>query len=474
MKHLILLLVLPMLHVNCQSQDALSSQLPFDPNQLEVSIDKLVDQYVQLDIFSGVVLVAHHGQPVYHKAFGYADRKAQRKVTVDTRFDIGSMNKAFTKVAILSLINNGKLSLEDSLGTYLKGFQPEVANRVKVKHLLNHTSGIGDYHDPQYWDLPKDQKTIAGSVEKIKSLPLEFDPGSDQMYSNAGYVLLGAIIEQVTGQSYYDVIDEMIVKKLDLKNTFLREKYNIENRAIGYSTTMRGALEDNEYLQEYPKPDGGFYSTVMDILHFFRAYHYGDELWDEATRQLDEMYDFYQEHADSGGAMSHAGGFEGANTVHYEILRDQLSVIVFANMDEPVAEQIGAGILDIIRGQEPKKASLPALRNVFLTINEKGLDYVKDHFEEITINWHPADPKDMILNNIGYNMLFSGDTKEEQQSIGVFRLNTELFPEVANTWDSYGEALLKSGNKSEAIKAYKKALSIDPQLPSALAAIKDL
>lgn len=442
--------------------------------EMERKVDELVRQYQDLDIFSGVVLVAEQGVPVYHKAFGYADRDAKRKNTLATRFDIGSMNKAFTKVVLLNLVKAGKLRLDDPLGKFLPGFDPVAAQQVTVGQLLAHTSGFGDYHSPAYHDLSYEKKSLDRLLTLIKKLPLQFEPGTEQAYSNAGYVLLGAIIEEVSGKDFFTVVREYTVDRLGLENTYLQNKYQTPERAIGYTRTMRGALEANDYFQDPPGPDGGFYSTTTDMLQFFRAYHYGNTLWDEATKALDPMYPFLKEHANTGGAIPHAGGFPGANTVHYEILRDQISVVVFANMDETVAEELGAGILAIIRGQAPKSPVLPAHLWIYQSYRDKGIDYVRDHFEKLSTNWHPADPKDMILNMIGYNLLYSDDPKEIDQAIEVFTLNTELFPDIANVWDSLGEAWRKKGDRQKALQFYRKALKIRPDLPSAVAAVAEL
>lgn len=441
---------------------------------LESKVDALVQQYRDLDLFAGVVLVAERGNPVYHKAFGYADRENQLKNTTDTKFDIGSMNKAFTKVAVLSLARDGKLSLSDPLGKFLDGFDPAAAKKVTVEQLLEHTSGLGDYHGPDYWKLSYEEKGIDGRVELIRKMPLQFEPGTEQVYSNAGYILLGAIIEKATGKDFFTVIRERVVDLLGLKNTYLKDKYQTPGRAIGYTRTMRGELEANDFFQDAPAPDGGFYSTTSDIMTFYRAYHYGDALWDEATRKLDPMYPFLQEHSTTGGAIPHAGGFPGASTAHFEVLRDQISVVVFANRDEIVAEDIAAGILAIIRGQAPKQPAQPAQLLIFQSYRDEGIGYIRENFEDLSANWHPDDPKDMILNGIGYNLMASEDPKELDQAIEFFTLNTELFPEIANVWDSLGEAWRKKGDRQRALKYYKKALEIRPDLVSAREAVAEL
>lgn len=438
----------------------------------EQKINQLVKQYHDLGIFSGVVLVAKNGVPVYHKAFGLANRSKNIPNTVNTRFDIGSMNKSFTKVVVLNLVKDGKLHPEDKLGRFLDGFSKTAAEKVTVEQLINHRSGFGSYHDEVYWQLPKEQKNMDNLIKLVRKTSLQFEPGTEQQYSNTGYVILGAIIEKVTGRSYFDVVDSMVIKRLGLSNTFLRDKYAVPGRAIGYIITMRGVVEDNEFLQEQPTPAGGFYSTTTDMLTFYQAYHYGNRLWDEATKKRDAFSPFYDANRSSGGAIAHAGGFEGANTVHFEILRDTVSVMVFANMDEPVAERLGEGILAILRDRKPAKPILPAIQNVYKNYTEKGIAYIKDNFETLTQNFHPQDPKDLILNNIGYNLLYSGKEPEKTSALEIFKLNTELFPLVANVWDSYGEALLQVNDKKGALVAYKKALAIRPDLPSAKKAVE--
>jgi len=438
---------------------------------LESKVDALVNKYMDLDIYSGVVLIAEKGNLVYHKAFGLADRDNNIPNTLNTRFDIGSMNKSFTKIAVLQLVKEGKININDKLGKYIDGFPEEAAGKITVDHLLNHQSGLGGYHTPEYWELPAGEKNMRTALEFIKKSPLFFEPGTETEYSNAGYVLLGVIIEKVTGKSFNDVIEERIVNKLGMENTFLRDKQSVPMRAIGYFKNFKGELQSNEAFIETPKPDGGFYSTASDMMNFYREYHYGEKLWDDSMRKLDRNYDFYKKQLTTGGAISHAGGFEGANTVHFEILRDRISVVVFANMDEIVAENLGEGILSIIRGKEPKEPQLPAEQLVYEKYEENGIGFIKDNWEELTVNFHPADPEDMILNQIGYEFLFDGDL---ESALEIFKLNTELYPDVANCWDSYGEALLENGQTELSLEAYKKALSIDPYIGSAKQKIKEI
>jgi tetratricopeptide (TPR) repeat protein len=251
----------------------------------------------------------------------------------------------------------------------------------------------------------------------------------------------------------------------------LESKNDVPERAIGYYKNMTGKIEDNSHFNELPNPDGGFQSTAEDVLKFYQEFHYGNKLLKNETKQKDDFYKMIQAHQNTGGAIPHAGGFEGANTVNFEILRDHISIVVMANMDEPVAEQLGAGILDIIRNKVPQQPSLPAIMNIYKAYTAQGIEFVRENFVDLTQNFHPTDPKALILNNVGYQFLQNNQFKE---AIEIFQLNTELFPDDANVWDSLGEGYLRNGDVEKAKTNYQMALKLDPEMPTAIEALKQL
>jgi tetratricopeptide (TPR) repeat protein len=337
---------------------------------------------------------------------------------------------------------------------------------------LNHESGFGDYHGPEYFNLSKDEKKLQAIVSISKSVELNFEPGTENDYSNLGYVLLGAIIEKATGKTYFENVQERIVDRLELKNTYLNDFKGLEARiANGYYYTPLGELEENVPTQDQPNPDGGFLSTTEDILKFYTSYYTENELLSKEVKLQDPLFKYLKE-IPKGQATGAAGGFPGFNTSLFFVPSDDLTIIVFANMDEPVAERISSDILTLYHGETPAKPELPAVQNVRKAFEKYGVEYIKENFEDLTINFHPTDPKDFILNDLAYAYFYGAN--DLNKALELFKLNVELFPNVANCWDSYGEALTKAGNKKEAITAYEKALAIRPNLETSKKALSEL
>ncbi len=473
MKSYIVILLLSLTLIGCKNKEE-KQEITSNEHITELSekIEAVVQDYLDLEIFSGIILVAEKGNIQFHNAYGLANRETNTANTINTLFDIGSMNKTFTSIVVKQLAAEGKLNLDDKLTQYISGFKDPNADKITINHLLNHESGFADYHTRDYFDLPLNERKLNAIVERAKSYELNFEPGAEQDYSNLGYVILGAVIEKVSGTSYFDNVNERIVKPLNLKNTYLNEFSGLENRiAHGYYYSPLGELEESAPMQDIPNPDGGFLSTTEDIMTFYRSYYYDDLLLSEEAKSNDPFFNYLKELPD-GKATGSAGGFEGFNTALYQVVSNDFTIIVFANMDEPVAEHIALDILALSRGETPNKPQAPAIQNVREAFNKNGAEFIKANFEELTINFHPEDPKDIILNALGYAYLY--EANEVDKAVELFKLNTELFPDIANCWDSYGEALAKSGKKEEAIEAYEKALTIRPNLESAKNALKDL
>ncbi|MCP3979156.1 MAG: serine hydrolase [bacterium] len=243
-----------------------------DDAGLARELDAFLSRLESRDEFSGSVLVARDGKPLFSKAYGLANREHQIPNRIDTKFGLGSMNKMFTAVAIAQLVEQGKLSFDDPIGDHLpEGWvSSKVGRRVRVRHLLNHTSGFGDYLEPFLeqahfrFRSPDDYKEIV-AAEK-----LQFEPGTRWSYSNTGFLLAGVIVSHVSETDYYDYIRRQVYGPAGMKNSdhYDRTRPN-PDIADGYWTDEDGVLTKNDFLLS-PRgtPAGGGHSTVEDLLAF--------------------------------------------------------------------------------------------------------------------------------------------------------------------------------------------------------------
>ena len=187
--------------------------------------------------FSGVVLIAKDGKPFFHKAYGMANRDFAVPNRPDTKFNLGSINKVFTQVAIAQLAEKGKLSLSDTVRKHLPDYPSPVADRITIQQLLTMTSGLGDFFGERYDATPKSRfRTLADFLPMFVNEPLLFEPGTSRSYSNAGYIVLGLIIEKVLAESYYDYVRQHIFLPAGMKDTdaYMQDAI-VPNRAVGYT-----------------------------------------------------------------------------------------------------------------------------------------------------------------------------------------------------------------------------------------------
>ncbi len=200
-----------------------------------------IEKAAQDDRFSGVVLVAKDFQPIFFKPYGLASKEFEVPNQLDTRFNLGSINKIFTKVAIAQLVAKGQLTLDDKLGKLLPDYpNPEAKEKVTVRQLVNMTSGIGDFFGPEFRDTPKDMiRHNRDYLIFFASKPLAFEPGSREMYSNGGYVVLGEIISAVSKMDYYDYIKRNIFEPAGMKDSgWFQADVPVKNVAEGYTRQL--------------------------------------------------------------------------------------------------------------------------------------------------------------------------------------------------------------------------------------------
>ena len=325
--------------------------------ELVAQLKGYVERLAARDAFSGTVLLAKKGQPLYGAAFGEANKDFAVRNTLDTKFNLGSMNKMFTAVAVMQLVEAGKLSLDDTLGKFLPAgaMKPDVLSKVRVKHLLSHTSGLGSYFTPE-WD--RQSRALWRSVDDwmrlVKDESLEFEPGTRWAYSNTGMLVLGKVIEAASGEDYFTYVRERIARPAGMTDTDAYELDRVNrNLAVGYQQEgedARGPVYRNNLFQHVIRggPAGGGYSTVGDLTRFAEALKSGKLVSAAGVRTLttpkpelsSPEYGFGFGVEAGGRVVGHSGGFPGINS--------QLDIYVGEEYTMAVMSNYGGGAQPVI------------------------------------------------------------------------------------------------------------------------------
>lgn len=333
---------------------------PLTAEELGKDLDARLSRMAEKDQFSGAVLIAKDGKPVFQKAYGLADRDAKTPNTLDTRFRLGSMPKMFTSVAIAQLVQAGKFKYTDTLAQVLPDYpNKEIAQKITIHQLLTHTSGLGDIFTPEF-DKVKDQlHDLKDYLPLFVNQPLQFEPGKSWSYSNAGFIVLGLIIEKQSGQSYYDDVQQHIYKVAGMKSTGAFPKTEkVPNLAVGYTAmgSADGTYRPNwDTLPYRGMSAGGMDSTVGDMLRFANALRDHKLLNAELTQTVitgkvdtprpGAKYAYGFENSDEGShhIFGHSGGAPGMNG-DLGIYDDGYTVVVLSNLDPPAAQKVSGYI----------------------------------------------------------------------------------------------------------------------------------
>ena len=323
-------------------------------SELIAAARKEMEKEFTSDRFAGAALVLKDGKPILSEAFGFADREHKTPNTLNTRFRIGSMNKMFTAVATLQLAQAGKLELNDPIGKYLTDYpNKDVASKVTIHQLLTHTGGTGDIFGPEFEAHRLELRSLQDYVKLYGQRELKFEPGSRWEYSNYGFVLLGAVIEKVSGQSYYDYVREHVYVPAGMTSTGSDpESQALPDRSIGYTKMDAGSqLKPNTDTLPYRGTSaGGGYSTVEDLARFATAIeqnkllnaHYTELLTTGKAGTPDNSYayGFGDRKINGTRCFGHGGGAPGMNGDLEICPASGYVVAVLANMDPPAASRI--------------------------------------------------------------------------------------------------------------------------------------
>ena len=343
--------------------------------EITAEIDAQVSALARADRFSGVVLVARGDRVLFHQAYGMAEKAFGVPNRPDTKFNLGSMNKMFTSVAIAQLVEAGKLRFTDTLASVLPDYpNQEVARRITIGQILTHTAGLGDIFTPDFFRDQSRYREPRDYFPLFAHDPPRFEPGARYDYSNAGFVVLGAVIEAVSGQSYYDYIRQHVYAPAGMTDTDSYEMTSVvPNLAVGYAYFTDDPLQMNPrrnnwaFLPVKGSPAGGGYSTAPDLLRFARALREGRLVSREMVERITDIhvrpnpqvatrgYGYGFDIREMGGRQwrGHSGGGP-ASGINSDLEIDwtgEWVVIAMGNYDAPITQQVAREIAAFVARQ---------------------------------------------------------------------------------------------------------------------------
>jgi CubicO group peptidase (beta-lactamase class C family) len=359
MKTLLCALVLLLVASPCLAQDA-------------ARMEEVVQTYVRDKSFMGTVLVARGTDVILSKGYGSANLEWAIPNTPATKFRLGSITKQFTAASILLLEERGKLKLDDPIKKYMPE-APAAWDAITIFNLLTHSSGIANFTSlPDYNSLKVRDSPVAKTIVIVRDKPLEFVPGERMSYSNSGYLLLGHVIEVVTGASYEKFVTENIFTPLGMKDSgYDSNTAVIPRRAVGYVPSAAGPVNAGFIHMSIPHAAGALYSTIEDLLRWEEGLFGGKLLSASSLEKMttpfksDYAFGVVVRTANGRKVVQHGGGIDGFNTFLAYYPDNQLTVAVLANINNETPGQLAGNLAELAHGgvvkltSERKQVALP-------------------------------------------------------------------------------------------------------------------
>lgn len=340
------------------------------PAVAEDAVDKLIHSEMQKQHIPGVaLLVARSGKVIRAQGYGFSNVELQVPVKPETVFQSGSLGKQFTATAVMMLVEEGKIRLDDPIKRYLKD-GPDTWNQVTVRELLSHTAGFTDY--PKNFDFRKDY-TEPQLLKIVEGIPFAFEPGTKWSYSNLGYLTLGVLIHRVTGEFYGDFLQERIFRPLGMTTTrIISESDIVPNRAAGYQL-VKGELKNQDWVSPTlnTTADGALYFSILDLAKWDAALYTEkllkrsslEQMWTVAKlksgKENSGHYGFgwFVENIDGKRVVRHEGEWQGFTSFITRHIDDQTTVVLLTNLADATLEPVGEEIVQVYRSEEPSPSS---------------------------------------------------------------------------------------------------------------------
>ncbi len=439
------------------------------------NIDQLMTHCHEIGIFNGTILVAESKEVIYRNAFGVANREEAASLTPETAFYLASVSKQFTTAGIMILKEKGLLSYDDPLSKFFPAF-PDYGKSVTIRQMMNHTSGIPDHYGLGAYKKDLTNDDVFNLLREQESL--DFPSGDQYSYSNGGYVLLAMIIEEVSGQPLHEFMKTHVFDPLEMSSTlvFDESKPEVSPRAIGYYPS--GDLNDYEILTTGA---GGMYSNVDDLY----KWHLG--LFTEkivSQNALKEAYSPTQlndgEFSNYGfgwgvnveqNSVQHSGGLNGFRTFIKRFLDTQKVYILLTNHGDAFKLNVISTALDsILQGKSFEMPKAPLSYHIKKLLGSVSIEEAVEQASIMKDNDN-VELDEGGINALGLQYLRKKDFSE---AVAILELNTQLFPNSFNAFDSYGEALLKKGDTVAGIANYRKSVELNPNNQFGISVLVDL
>lgn len=341
--------------------------------ELEATLDKIVDSYFHAGP-GYAIRIDRNGETIYRKAVGMANLESDLTLKQNDIFRIGSITKQFTAVAILTLVERCQINLDDPLTKFIKDY-PTKGEPITIEHLLTHTSGIKSYTSMDTWDeqMQKEDLSVDELINLFKGKKMDFKPGSEFKYNNSGYVLLGKIIEEVSGQSYADFLRTEFFVPLDMKDTQYEDDKT--ERVPGYSVGKNGEYIEAAYISmTQPYAAGALVSTVDDLSKWYHAI-FADQVLSKEMREkahtpyklnkgkaIHYGYGWFLNKVDGSPVIMHGGGINGFSSASAFLPKEQLFIVVLSNCDHSPSDKLIKKIAGTALGKRvsmPKRIKVP-------------------------------------------------------------------------------------------------------------------
>lgn len=460
-------------------------------------LDSLFTSLFNQHEFNGNVLVAEKGNVVYRRSFGYADVGSKILNTDQTAFNLASVSKTFTAIAVLQLKQTGKLRLDDP---FIKYFPDFPWKQITIRHLLSHTSGLPDYQifEKAYSENPEKIYSLNDLIPALKndSRGLLFKTGEKYSYSNTGFGLLALLVEKLSAMKFPDYLAKHIFKTAGMAHTYIETPLlpvTDKNRAqryefLSYSPgqlkridSVKGDRIESVILGAIIGPTA-VVSTTGDLLKFDEALYNGkllkQQVLEEAfvptllnngekaatgwanTKSYYGLGWMILQDSTYGKIVWHSGGSSGVVTVFLRNITRKQTVAVLDNVTHRGLHPEGLNAFYILNSGPVFRGKRSLAKDYVITLHQKGADAAAVLFNELKADTSHYFMDEKELNRLGYNLMNDGFLDE---ALEIFKFNTLLYPGSFNTYDSYAEALACAGKKEYAIKMYEKSIALNPQ-----------